>query len=122
MKFLGQYISDKKHFRDRFLEVSISFKTLLKNMARSLFQVPLQTVYRKPATWWKEDSSKFLEELLLGTYDAFLDRAAKHRSFCYFTKKWFHHRRFHINFHNSWNKQTKEAFAVESIFGIVIGG
>ena len=73
MKFLGQYISDKKHFRDRFLEVSVSFKTLLKNMARSLFQVPLQTVYCKPATWRKEDFSKFLEELHLVKSDSTTD-------------------------------------------------
>ena len=71
---------------------------------------------------WKGYFSKFLEELLFGTYNAFLDRAAKHRSFCYFTKKWFHYRRSRSNFYNSWNKQTKEAFLLESVFVIVVGG
>ena len=30
MKFLGQYIFDKKHFRDRFLEVFYKFQNTFK--------------------------------------------------------------------------------------------
>ena len=48
----------------------------------------------------KGDFSKFLEELLFGTYHAllrFLDRVTKPQSFCYFIKKWFHHRRSPTN-------------------------
>ena len=49
----------------------------------------------------KRDFSKYLEELLFGTYHAcvgVLDRVAKPWSFYYFFKKWFHHRRSQIKF------------------------
>ena len=67
--------------------------------------------------------SKFLEELLFGTYRAcvrFLNRVAKRIHFCYFTQKWFCHRRSPSNW--KFSEQTKEILVVDSLFCIVIGG
>ena len=66
---------------------------------------------------------KFLEELHFGTYHGharFVNRAAKRRSFGYFTQNLFHHRRSSIKFENS--QQIKETFTVESLFGTAIDG
>ena len=53
--------------------------------------------------------------------DRVFDRVTVCRDFaCYFKKKWFHHRRSHINFKSSRNTQ-KETFAMESIFCIIVG-
>ena len=70
-------------------------------MTRSSFLVAFKLLTVSLQLLLKGDLSKFLEELLFGTYHAlvrFLDRVAKPWSFCYFVKKWFHHRRSPTNF------------------------
>ena len=98
----------RNHIRDHFLDIfSLSLKTLWLSVSFwqrcRFYTVSLQILL-------KEDFSKFLEELLFGTYHArvrFLDRVGKHKSFCYFTIKWLHHGRSHSNFENSRSIQRK---------------
>ena len=68
----------------------------------------------------KGDLSKFLEELLFGTYHALvrsLDRVAKPWSFCYFVKS--DSTTDALQPILKFSKQTKEIFAVESVFAFL---
>ena len=115
LQFVGLYILIRSLLETTSWKFSISFKTRLRNLVRSSFHCKLHAV--NPQLRWKGDfSSYFLEHTM-----HFLTEL-QNAGFCYFTKKWFHHRGSHSNFYNSWNKQTKEAFAVELVFGIVICG
>ena len=91
---------------------------LVRNHIRDLQEIWLSVSFWQSCKFYtislqillKGDFSKFLEELLFGTYHArvrFLDRVAKHRSFRYFTKKWLNHRRSYSNFENSRSIQRK---------------
>ena len=95
-------------------KLSICFKTPLRNLVRSSFLIALQTVYCKPATPITRRLLKNSRGVtFLNIPCTFFDRVAKHRSFYYFTKKWFHHRHCQNDFCNTifiilgTNKQTK---------------
>ena len=67
--------------RDHFLEIFCKFKPTIEFvLVRSSFFRSVQTLYCKPVLQLKEEFSKFLEELLFGTYHkrvGFLDKTEK---------------------------------------------
>ena len=69
----------------------------------------------------KGELSKFLEELLFGTYRARVkgfSAELQNAEVCYFTKKWFNQRRFPSNFKNFANKQRKYLWWTQTQFSV----
>ena len=90
---------------------SVSFKAYLRNLVRRLFMVALQTDYCKPTTPLKRGLLEISRKVTFRNIPCpcyiFFNRVAKDRSFSYFAKMWFHHRRSLSNFEVSQNKERK---------------
>ena len=82
-----KFLIRRNSIRDYFLNIFFKFKSAFKKFGKESIFSSLATVILQH--WLKRGLSKFLENLLFGTYHArvrFLNRVPKRRCFGYFTK------------------------------------
>ena len=78
----------RSQIRDHSWKFFVNFKTPFRNLVKCQFLAALQILYCKPANPVKRGLFEISRKITFRTYHPrVLDRVAKYRSFCYFTKK-----------------------------------